>query len=130
MQQYLCRFGWIERYGVMGMREKLIELLKLSPNCICDLCGEKGRLDEVAEIIADNLIANGVTIQKWIPVADPPKDRGLYLVTVRHWLDGKPVTREAYWNSEDWLSPERKHELTPIVTHWMPEPEAAKEGTE
>lgn len=44
------------------MREKLIALLKLSPNCICDLCGEKGRLDEVAEIIADNLIANGVTI--------------------------------------------------------------------
>lgn len=44
------------------MREKLIELLKLSPSCICDLCGEKGRFDEVAEIIADNLIANGVTI--------------------------------------------------------------------
>lgn len=46
----------------MGMREKLIALLKLSPSCICDLCGENGRLDEVAEIIADNLIANGVTI--------------------------------------------------------------------
>lgn len=122
------------------MREKLIELIEQAEEQAdkrcdfaenCDQCpADNQAINCLDWLKADCLISNGVTIQKWIPVADPPKDRGLYLVTVRHWLDGKPVTREAYWNSEDWLSPERKHELTPIVTHWMPEPEAAKEGTE
>ena len=46
----------------MGMREKLIESLKRSPACICDLCGEEGALDRVAGVIADNLINDGVTI--------------------------------------------------------------------
>ncbi len=44
------------------MREKLIESLKRSPACICDLCGEEGALDRVAGVIADNLINDGVTI--------------------------------------------------------------------
>ena len=65
---------------------------------------------------------------KWIPVTEPPKKRGCYLVTVNHWLDGKPVTREAYWNGVDWLSCEKKQELTPRVTHWMPLPEPPKAG--
>ena len=64
---------------------------------------------------------------KWIPVSDPPKESGCYLTAVKHWLDGKPVTREAFWNSVDWLSCERRHEITPRVTHWMPLPEPPKE---
>ena len=64
---------------------------------------------------------------KWIPVTErPPKERGCYLVTVKHWLDGKPVTREAKWNGADWLSCYKAEELTPRVTHWMPLPEPAK----
>lgn len=63
---------------------------------------------------------------KWIPVSEPPKESGCYLVTVKHWLDGKPVSREAFWNSEDWLSCERRQEITPRVTHWMPLPETPK----
>ena len=65
---------------------------------------------------------------KWIPVSESPKERGCYLVTVRHWLDGKPVVREAYWNSVDWLSCcKRGEEITPRVTHWMPLHEPPKE---
>ena len=62
---------------------------------------------------------------KWTPTAErQPEVAGCYYVTVRHWLDGEPVTREAYWNGVDWLSCERRHELTPRVTHWrlMPDP--------
>jgi hypothetical protein len=66
--------------------------------------------------------------QRWIAVTEPPKERGCYFVTVKHWLDGKPVTREAYWNGADWLSCDKKHELTPRVTHWMPLPEPPKEA--
>lgn len=68
-------------------------------------------------------------VQRWIPVSEPPKERDCYFVTVRHWLDGKPVTREAYWNGADWLSCDKRHELTPRVTHWMPLPEPFKEET-
>ena len=63
----------------------------------------------------------------WIPFSDPPKEKGCYFVTVKHWLDGNPVAREAYWNGADWLSCEKKQEITPRVTHWMPMPEPPKE---
>lgn len=65
---------------------------------------------------------------KWIPVSEPPKERGCYLISITHWLDGKPVTREAKWNGADWLSCYRREEITPRVTHWMPLPQPAKEG--
>ena len=75
-----------------------------------------------------NWVGNGVTAQEWIPASEPPKERGCYLVSVKHWLDGKPVTREAFWNGADWLSCYWKKgdrvELTPRVTHWqyLPQP--------
>ena len=63
---------------------------------------------------------------KWIPVTDPPKERGCYLVSVKHWLDGMPVTREAKWNGADWLSCYKREEITPRVTHWQPMPQPPK----
>lgn len=64
----------------------------------------------------------------WIPFSErPPEERGCYLVAVKHWYDGKPVTREAFWNGADWLSCEKRIEITPRVTHWMPMPEPPKE---
>lgn len=65
----------------------------------------------------------------WIPFSErPPEERGCYIVAVKHWYDGKPVTREAFWNGADWLSCEKKVEITPRVTHWQPLPELPKEG--
>lgn len=63
----------------------------------------------------------------WIPFSDPPKEKGCYFVTVKHWLDGNPVAREAYWNGADWLSCEKRQEITPRVTHWIHMPEPPKE---
>jgi hypothetical protein len=106
------------------MREKLIELLESTvPK---EEVAAYGEVYVSTSRIADHLIANGVTIQKWIPVSEPPKENGCYLVTVKHWLDGKPVAREAFWNSVDWLSCEKRQEITPRVTHWMPLPEPPK----
>ena len=53
---------------------------------------------------------------------------GCYRVTVKHWFDGKPVAREAYWNGADWLSCEKRVGITPRVTHWQPLSEPPKEG--
>lgn len=101
-------------------REELINLL-------CKFSLKQNWLLAVANL-ADYLIVNGVTVHKWSPVSEPPKERGCYLVTVNHWLDGKPVAREAFWNEEDWLSCEKRQEITPRVTHWMPLPQPPKEG--
>ena len=67
--------------------------------------------------------------QLWKPVLmGNPERKACYLVTVYHWFDGKPMVREAFWNGADWLSCERRHEITPRVTHWMPLPEVPEEG--
>lgn len=64
---------------------------------------------------------------RWIPCNERlPEERGCYIVAVKHWYDGKPVTREAFWNGADWLSCEKRMEITPRVTHWMPLPEPPK----
>ena len=106
----------------LDVKEKLVELLRNSPY-LDIIKGYKGN-DCTFEQGADWLITNGVTVQEWISVKEPPKKRGCYLVTVKHWLDGKPVVREARWNGVDWLSCYKKEELTPRVTHWryLPKP--------
>lgn len=103
----------------MTDRERLLEILNVPMH-------PHENVDPL-EAVADFLLDNGVTFQTWIPVSVPPKERECYFVTVKHWLDGKPVTREAYWNGADWLSCDKRHEITPRVTHWMPLPEPPKE---
>ena len=107
----------------MDVREKLVELIGSTEYGNGSLVGknfQKGFIEK----IASNLIANCVTVQEWISVSEPPKERGCYLVSVKHWLDGKPVTREAKWNGADWLSCYKAEEITPRVTHWtyLPQP--------
>lgn len=68
-------------------------------------------------------------VRRWIPCSErSPGKKGCYLVAAKHWHDGKPVTREAFWNGADWLSCEIRVEITHRVTHWMPMPEPPKEG--
>ena len=92
----------------------------------CQLCAKATK--EVIESLQRKFATENNVGCKWIPVSDPPKEKGCYLTAVKHWFDGKPVTREAFWNSVDWLTCEDKYEITPRVTHWMPLPEPPKEG--
>ena len=110
----------------MDVREKLVELL--DTNC--------GYVDEVeAEVLADYLIANGVTVQEWVPASDPPKKITNKVIVLckngyrgfGHYEDykgkqtwynlesGKPFTD---WDLEDCESYE--------VTHWQPLPQPPK----
>ena len=100
----------------MDVREKLVELIESARYWGSNTSAE----------IAENLLENGVTVQEWISVNENPKWKGCYIVVVNHWVDGKPVAREAYWNGCDWLSCDKKLELTPRVTHWMPLPQPPK----
>lgn len=85
-------------------------------------------LDEMNEACRMGMAALKQT--RWIPCSERmPKEKGYYLVVVKHWVDGKSVTREAYWNGVDWLSCEKRNEITPRVIHWMLLPEPPEEKT-
>lgn len=112
----------------MDVREKLVDI-------VCDATQINGCIHScnhppcaMVRGIVDALIANGVTVQEWISVDDrQPNNKGCYLLTVKHWFDGEPVVREAYWNGKDWFScDDRRYKITPRVTHWMLLPELPK----
>ena len=105
----------------MTDREKLIELQK-DAFFNWKLRGE-GRL--IAEI-ADHLIANGVTIQKWIPVSErlPEDSRGVILCT-RSRIVGVGFYDK---NTRSWVQHYSGGGICVDVTHWMPLPEPPKEG--
>ena len=100
----------------MAMREKLIELLS-----------QVQYLGGLEEKIADHLIANGVTIQKWIPVTERlPDTSSMYIVTVEK-LYGITYSDVAYFDalSKKWGT-NTHHYSCDKVTHWMPLPEPPK----
>ena len=59
----------------MDVREKLVELLN---NSFAKQHERRGLL--TAPHTATDLIANGVTVQEWKPISEPPKEKGTYLV--------------------------------------------------
>ena len=122
----------------MGMREKLIELINKSGACF--YCFPMGNLgEEQAEKIADALIANGVTIQQWIPVTErlPEKDgkyllfeqrkHGAYIDTIYFAKDARKIDR--YDFKDNWKNvwydydSEWGYYTVDTFTHWMPLPE-------
>lgn len=126
------------------MRDKLIELLK-TPMCVegdCENCEglENGALCNKVHYgkQADHLIANGVTVQRWIPVSESLPERAMSLAGKRTCIDSdevlvyvgrySQVLVAKYWHDEA-VWEEAFQDLTVYgVTHWMPLPEPPKEG--
>lgn len=106
------------------MKEKLIELLiecdKKYP-VICDMCVSKELIPKICGEIADYLIANGVTVQRWIPVTERlPEVSGKVLCA----YNGKSRVL-TYWRTSQTFEYSGK----PLaVTHWMPLPTPPKDG--
>ena len=104
----------------MGVREKLVELLLQEQGVCkpsdCKYCGVKGSCSYYR--VADSLIANGVTVQEWIPVYDrlPDKPMRCLVYTKRGGYCGYDIT---YYN-QGFYSEYSK------VTHWMPLPQPPK----
>ena len=105
-------------------REKLIELQR-------DAFIEwktKGE-GKLIEQIADHLIANGVTVQKWIPVTERlPEENGYYLcvVCVSAVNQRKEYRRKIlFWEDNVWIDMANCFR-TKNPTHWMPLPESPK----
>ena len=118
----------------MDVREKLVELLE--PHMSGLACEYESGSCELtscrscnAKNIADHLIANGVTVQEWIPVKDRLPEYSndgfadAVLVT-----DGF-VQHMAYFVGGEWRfaeSGEIKEPMWYRITHWMPLPEPPK----
>lgn len=123
------------------MREKLIELLETVANPL-DIT-VYGEVCVTTSQVADHLIANGVTIPKWIPVTGRlPENDGRYLVRKKcfntFWYDvygfakdGRKV--DEYDFEREWenvwyrYDSEYGYVTTDSVTHWMPIPTPPKE---
>lgn len=115
------------------MREKLIKLLSVvtCPNKICNFCEhfENGVACERHrnEVIADHLIANGVTVQEWIPVSErlPFAEYGESDDVLA--ITELGVMRTLYFDGGNWCF--QNGECCPHkVTHWMPLPPAPEDA--
>ena len=122
----------------MTDREKLIELMRQVDACICNLCdSEEESFNHSAGVLADHLLANGVTFAtdnhvggKWIPVTErlPRGENGMDLsdLVVAYTKDGEVTT--GWINGNGWwvVCGERDYferRDRGYVTHWMPLPE-------
>lgn len=121
----------------MTDREKLCELIEDGRMCPVDgnpfeeekCMSCKYREDRDCDItrLADYLIANGVTVQKWISAETPPKDwkgEGGYLTNYYVYTKEYGVDIGNYMGvANRWLC----MGIPCNVTHWMPLPEPPKE---
>ena len=109
----------------MDVREKLVELIeKASYEC------DEGTRDlydmrEVADGIADFLIANGVTVQEWVSVRDKlPEDDSDVLAYSRNGEEGRIYP--ANYAKGVWFDCIFTTPATDTTTHWMPLPNPPK----
>jgi hypothetical protein len=97
----------------MTDKEKLIEILRVPiyPHLDAD----------PAEVVADYLLDNGVTVQQWIPVSErlPRAEDANSFDEVMVWL--RSTETQALWTRRLVMDhPE-------AISHWMPLPERPKE---
>ena len=118
----------------MDVREKLVELLKESKLCSKRFGDQYS--DSTIAIIADHLIAHGVTVQEWISVKDRLPDNKEYDWVLAQVVESNgfmhiPTVMEYRQSKNDWFDETcgwiSKHNGLFSVTHWMPLPEPPKE---
>jgi hypothetical protein len=100
-----------------NIKEKLIELVRE--------IRRKATAWHTAEDIADMLIANGVTVQEWIPVTERLPENEQWVLCIMK--DGR--FRVFQWSYIDWQwNDELEWYDEYDVTCWMPLPQPPKEG--
>ena len=103
----------------MDVREKLVELLSQIQSYGVKqgshVTHQEGKTNRE---IASYLIAHGVTVQEWIPVSEPPKEKGTYIVCT-----DKGGILLGNWYGKEWNvgGGAKKH-----LAYWMKKPEPPK----
>lgn len=108
----------------MDVREKLVELLQnakaamKSENLSCDIARNM--------FVVDFMMANGVTVQEWIPVTERlPENIANRVLVVCERSNG---VFYAHYEKPFWINLETDKPFISTVTHWMPLP--STEGLE
>ena len=92
------------------MREKMIGVLDVIGSCNAKYCADcefandiEGCVRRQKEIIADHLIANGVTVQKWIPVTErlPESENPVLVVAVSKGMGFPYIFKAAHINHHE-----------------------------
>lgn len=106
-----------------NLREKLVKLLCEASSLSVDAeLFEDSSYAQQLEIEADFLIANGVTVQRWIPVTERlPEESGEYLAYCGEYDGICVIYYEILKTKSKWRTNWKE------VTHWMPLPEPPKE---
>ena len=101
-------------------REKLIELFfELQNECYsihCNECEYFGKWRCLSQWQADHIIADGVMVQKWIPLAEQKPNRDDLVIV---FFEGMRDTPAAIQIMYGWC-------IGGSATHWMPLPEPPK----
>ena len=112
-----------------NIREKLVGLLT---GCgICFHCWPSGIHEEQEKRrIADHLLANGVTVQEWIPVTERLPEPWTPVLIYRPDMVSKMLVTEhgGYCDEDDdgWQRYGKDLYNNPVITHWMPLPTPPK----
>lgn len=117
----------------MDVKEKLVELLRnakaamKSENLSCDIARNM--------FVVDFMMANGVTVQEWIPASEPPKKiTNKVIVLCKNGYIGYGHY-EDYKGERTWYNLESGKPFTDLdledcesyeVTHWQPMPQPPK----
>lgn len=124
------------------LREKLMGLIDIGSGCpdgmnpfgdSCESCRYKESTMCHLERLADHLIANGVTVQEWIPVTERlPETCGYPVLMVAVNKYGQKKIVKGFTNYEcpvEFCTNEKEYDLCWHcweVTHWMPLPAPPK----
>ena len=109
----------------MTDREKLIELVKQGIDAYCN----SSSYTELQKVVADHLIANGVTIQRWIPVTERLPDKNMKCLCSYVFHENTDYHFEQvlfYYATCENPHFQHEGELGLKVTHWMPLPDLPK----
>ena len=103
----------------MTDREKLIELIGKVQDEGVDYSDVVCAYRTSNKRLADYLLANGVTFQKWIPVAERLPEHGQEVIVYSGNVLKPTVFAYQFWNP--------KYDSWKHITHWMPLPEPPEE---
>lgn len=112
-----------------NVREKLMELLECITGCAveeCRDCALNKNIEQCVEFrkkwLTDKLLANGVTINEWIPVTERLPEEDCFVIV---WHDETEIAlfSEGKFCFYDAVGCLREYVE---VTHWMPLPSAPK----
>ena len=112
-----------------NVREKLVKLIGSTVYGKNSKVGENFQRGFI-EKIADHLLANGVTVQAWIPVTERLPEPWTPVLIYRPDMVSKMLVTEhgGYCDEDDdgWQRYGKDLYNNPVITHWMPLPQPPK----